>query len=175
MDFKSLNLDEQIDKFNETLNIYNSFSFTKACSHLGIPKSTFSEKLKKNNYKFDRDLRQIISLDNSNSLDKKPILKDMKNKNKEIKLDKNEDIEKDIETKVNEMYKWYKAQLSSLKASKNNPLVNKSRFTDDMRIRTFKLYKNVSNELDKFTKKHSEYSIQDIVNTAILDYLEKMK
>lgn len=173
MNFKSLELDEQIDKFNETLNTYNSFSFTKACAYLGIAKSTFSGKLKKNNYKFDKDLRQIIPLDNSNSEDKKPVLKDIKNENKEIKLDKNEDIEKDIEAKVNEMYKWYKAQLSSSKADKYSPLVDKSRFTDDMRIRTFKLYTNVSKELDKFTKKHSQYSIQDIVNTAILDYLER--
>lgn len=160
MDFKQLTLDEQIELFNKELKKDKSLSFTKACNLLGIAKSTFSEKLKKNSCKFDTENKQIIRLNISISNDKKL------NVDKKIKSDKS-----DFDKKIEEMYKWYQEQLEKDKKNNNLLIIDKSKFNGEMKHRTFKLYKNVSDKLDLFIKNNSQYSIQDIINTAILEFL----
>lgn len=154
MDFKSLPLNDQIEKFNEVSLNQTDLSYTKICALFEIPKTTFRDKLKRNGLKYDTESRLIIA-DTEDKLND-PIL--------EVKP---KAIYSDIEKKVNEMYAWYKSQNSK------QPLVlDISRFEGRLTARTVKLYDNVLNKLNDIIQNNKQYTIQDIVNTALLDYLE---
>jgi len=48
-------------------------------------------------------------------------------------------------------------------------------FIGDTQSRSYRLYENVREALNDFTEEYREYKAQDIVNKAILEFIEKYK
>lgn len=46
-------------------------------------------------------------------------------------------------------------------------------FTDDTVTRAYRIYENVQKDFKIFCKKHSEYKVQDIMSTALVEFMNK--
>ncbi len=85
------------------------------------------------------------------------------------------DIE-DMRVELEEMMKWYKEQ-----RQKENIIdieipqihINKERINEEAITRGFKVYPSVVAEFKEFCKKNSQYTMQDLMAMAMIEYMDR--
>jgi len=71
-----------------------------------------------------------------------------------------------------EMLEWYRIQRSGKEI--HGLIIDPANFSGDLQPRSLKLYQNVRDELTEFAEKQ-KYKVQDLVNQAILEFIEKYR
>lgn len=164
-DFDKLDINKQVEYLNSLLEgSYNSFK--GVTNVIGIPDSTLRSRLRQNGFKYNSSKIKITKFDFHTKANKK-ILKNTPSNNKNTFV-----IDEDFKNRFEELYSWYKKQ-QNLKSKSKILLINPSEFKETTTSKTFKIYNNVLEELEKFCYKNRQYSVQAIVNTALLQLIKK--
>lgn len=53
--------------------------------------------------------------------------------------------------------------------------IDKTKFKDDVKVTTVRLYSNIKEEFKKFAEKYPEYKSQDLYSQALLEFMQKYK
>lgn len=178
-EFNKLDVTEQMTYLN---NLLKNMSLTKACDSIGIDRATVRKRFKNNNIVFDKDSNTYvhdmtvkIPKDNTvntgnTTLAKKPIKKVLKPKNN---INNTNPLEKRV--------KALEDQLEALKNTINTTNTNTKVDTDilihkfnttNTVSRVFRIYEDVQEDFKTFCKKHGEHKVQDIVSSALIEYMK---
>lgn len=165
-----------------------------------INRKDFSETIKDTNIKYNKSTFQYVSDDIENLSikdDTSDILTKTVNNNKgdtkstpiennisETMVIKSETIGTDtaiiefenMKSGLVEMLEWYKEQ-----RDKENIIdieipvisINRDKLTEEAKTRGFKIYPSVVAEFKEFSKKNSQYTMQDLMAMALIEYMKK--
>lgn len=78
---------------------------------------------------------------------------------------------KEMTTKFNEMYNWYQLQNNVIDITALDLKIIKN--DNDTVSRNMRLYIDTNKRLNDFCKHHKESKVQDIINTALVEFLDK--
>lgn len=183
--FMSLNFKEQLAFVNEKLR-NKELSVNKIEKQIGLSKGYLSRAFKRNGHTFDT-IKGLYSLKNQDNYETTTKVVEIKkelttnklqnNYSKEIEIFNTEKIKKDflevskMKEDLRKIIEWYYKNHNVIK--EHNLQINQDLFEGDLSPRSFKLYENVKNRLNNFISNNKSYKAQDIVNFAILDFLDK--
>jgi molybdenum-dependent DNA-binding transcriptional regulator ModE len=161
-ELKELEINQQIDKFNELIKEHGSI--TKAAKELGISDSTTRKYFKPLGYSFNGN--EYIKNTNT-QLEGQTSLVEPANENKE-QIDITE-----LEQIVNRLID---KRLETLQQT-NNPVEIElsSKCEGDVKYRSFGVYKNILDEFIKYADKHSRYSKVELVSQALILLMDHFK
>lgn len=158
-EFNSLDVDNQVDYFNEKLKDKDN-NFNMLCKSIGISKNTILSRFKNKGYTSYKDGQKIIYFYKEN---------------------------KKAETKANDLYDInlilkridvLEQEIQKLK-SENSKEVNNNFILDDFSgtttTRTFKIDVRVNKELEQFLNKYSMYKKQDVISSLIKFAIDNIK
>lgn len=174
-----LKLIEQIEYFNNQLK--EGMSLTKICDDIGITRKAIRVRFEKGGYVFNKDLNlyeeDILKEGDADKQTPPPNKKSPKVKQE------NEDTN-GLEYRV----KALEQQLEDLKQIVYNTSSNTTNTvnTNDMELelldfdcdtvtRAYRMYEDVQKDFKMFCKKHSEHKVQDIISTALVEFMNKRK
>lgn len=179
---------EMVDKLNLKMKQSN-LSLNKALKVLQIPDSTYYDNIKiySSEFRYDKKIKQIIQIDtyvksenegihNSDTIVKTVESKSTKKENitPVIKnISTSPEVSKDLEwyKKFEEMYKWYLTK----KDTPEPLIIDLEQFETPAQYKTIKMYPNVLRDLEKYCKVNKQYKMQDIINAAVLEFMDKHK
>lgn len=78
---------------------------------------------------------------------------------------------KEMTSKVEEMYKWYKLQTEVIEIE--IPKLEILKNDNDTVTRSLRLYADTNERFVKFCKENKENKVQDILNTALVEFLDR--
>ena len=162
MDIVSIDIEELREKINKKLKDRN-ISVNKLCVELGICKATLIKRFKSNGIRFDKELHQYIKHRVEEETNKNDIASGTIAMN-----DNNINLIKELEEIKERLNK-----LESISKDTTKAIVVENR--KDTVVKSIRLYKEVKKELDKFVKQHKEIKVMDIINSAIVEYINKHK
>lgn len=183
--FKELDIEQQVNYVNELLKEGDSVDNIRLT--LGIGKNFIATTFKNNGYKLNRNINQYVSVAtvtiNVAQTNKKPIEKPKNITNINTEDDKYKALETEIEglkLQIKDIYKLLD------KIQDNNVTTNvatdttsilhsciDSYDTKDTVNRNYRIYNDIQEEFATFCKEHRQYKVQDIVSSAIKEYLDK--
>lgn len=159
-DFNKLGLKDQIDFVNIELE---KKSLTKISEEIKVSRKTLRNRFDKFGYVYDKQSNKYIIKSNRNDEE------DSNNTNNTFVLfDKIESLErriKGLEDKINKS----ETELIELKE------INIKSLEGETVSRCYRLNKEVQNEFSSFCKKNSNYKVQDILGSALVEFMEKYK
>lgn len=180
LEFNKLNIQEQVKYINDQLTD-TGMSVTKVCEAIGIDRSTVRKRFKKGGYVFNTDLNlykgDILNVESGKEIATTPNKKPSKNKT-------NTDNTNTIEDRVIAL----ESQIKALEHIVHNNQINATdttnasnielellEFNADTVTRAYRIYEYVQKDFKIFCKKHSEYKVQDIISTALVEFMNKHK
>lgn len=180
LEFNKLKLQEQVEYINDQL-ADTGLSVTKVCEAIGIDRSTVRKRFKKGGYVFNTDLNlyegDILNMEGRKEIATTPNKKPHKNK-------ANTDNTNTLEDRV----KALEGQIKALEQIVHNNQINATNTTNASNIelelldfdggtvtRAYRMYEDVQKDFKIFCKKHSEYKVQDIISTALVEFMNKYK
>ena len=179
-EFIKLNIQDQVQLINNELKDNKTISVAKLCKELGLTKSTIIDRFIKSNYKFDANQRQYIKNDPicseyeyKNNID---VFKNTDSKNKLNYLLNNYDNlvnMLEISNDIQEMMKWYDKQKDIIKPVELK--IDNNKLIGEVKTTTVRLYSQVWNDFREFTEGYKEYKRQDLVSTALIEFMNKYK
>lgn len=177
LEFNKLGLQEQVQYVNEQLAI-TGLSVTKVCDAIGIDRSTVRKRFKKGGYVFNADLNlydgSILKIEEDKKQANTPNKKLSKNTNNTINTNQLEIRMKALETKVKALEELINS--NSINAvNTNDKEVNITTFEGETVSRAYRLDSKVQKDFKIFCKKYSEYKVQDIISSALQDFMDKNK
>lgn len=153
-EFDLLDIGQQVKLINE--NLKSNISFTKACKEINIPKSTLSERFKRNGYTLQDGLYGRLK-----EIKEVPAIK---NKPDTIKKEYNKNDTENILTLIQNLTDRINKLESKGKISIKN---NIKHFDGNLINKSFKIDRNIYNDLENLFEKYDKYKKQDIINTII--------
>ena len=180
LEFNALELQDQVQYINDQL-AGTGLSVTKVCEAIGIDRSTVRKRFKKGGYVFNTDLNlykgDILKVEGRKEIATTPNKKPHKNK-------ANTDNTNTLEDRV----KALEGQIKALEQIVHNNQINVTNTTNASNIelelmtfdadtvtRAYRIYEDVQKDFKIFCKKHSEYKVQDIISTALVEFMNKHK
>lgn len=178
--FNALSLQEQVQYINDQLS-NTTMSVTKICEVIGIDRSTVRKRFKNGGYSFNKDLNLYEGsiLNNGEELKQSPIVN--------VKPPKTKTEPKGTNT-LEDRVKALESQLEALKQVIYNEPINTGNTTNanttelelldfnaDTVTRAYRMYEDVQKDFKIFCKKHSEHKVQDIISTALVEFMNKHK
>lgn len=177
--FNKLELSQQVKYINDQLS--TGLSVTKVCEDIGIDRSTVRKRFTKGGYTFNKDLNlydgDILNGEGVKETAPRPIKKPQK-----IRTITDDMIA--LEDRVRALEKQMRALENKVDTQKintgNTTNANATElelleFDADTVTRAYRLYEDVQKEFKIFCKKHSEYKVQDIISTALVEFMNKRK
>lgn len=188
-EFDALDIYKQIDYFNSKMSF--GLSQAKICELIGIPKSTWRDRLKKVDYKLDQEnkcYRSVTSHTKTNNTIVTPseivditklhdnipsdsvtasTLEILQFKNDLLELAQ---IKKDILNTI-DIVKKYELEKDIIDIV--DIKIDSNKMTGDIKTRSFKIYSDVLDKFLEFTKKHPDLKQQDILSQFILEGIQR--
>ena len=146
IEFDSFNIGEQVNYINE--NLLKGISLSMSAKEINISKSTLSDRFKKNNYKLLNGSYQKVD-----DVEEKEIIKEVP------KEESNQEL-KQIIDRINKIEK-------ELRALKSVPATKEIKHYDNTINKTFKVNKELLEQLENKFKEYNNYKKQDILNTIL--------
>lgn len=146
MEFDSLNISEQVNYINE--NLKKGISLSLSAKEINISKSTLSDRLKRNGYRLLNGSYQKVD----ESAEKEII--------KEVPKEKPKEELKVIIDRINKIEK-------ELRALKSVPATKDIKHYDNTINKTFKVNKELLEQLEDKFKQYNNHKKQDILNTIL--------
>ena len=184
-DFKELDIESKVKYVNELLQQGDSVDNIRTT--LGIGKNYIANKFGKGGYKLNRNINQYIKNDDvvtyTTNVVKKPNKKVSKQSNEVNNINTSDDRIKVLERQIKDL----QSQINIINdmLNKNNATnvvidttsfihsdIDKLRNTDTTSSH-YRIYKDIQEEFKAFCKEHKQYKVQDIISSAIKEYLDK--
>lgn len=146
IEFDSLNISEQANYINE--NLKKGISLSVSAKEINISKSTLSDRFKRNNYKLLNGSYQKID-----DIEEKEIIKEVPEENPKEEL-------KEIINRIDKIEK-------ELRASKSVPATKDIKHYGNTINKTFKVNKELLEQLENKFNEYNNYKKQDILNTIL--------
>lgn len=176
LEFNQLELQKQVQYINDQL--CTGLSITKVCKDIGIDRSTVRKRFDNGGYSFNKDLNLyeggILNEGNTNKIAPTPNKKPPKKKTNTSNTNTLEERVKVLESQLEALQ-----QMVLNNASNTNNAINTELelldFNADTVTRAYRMYENVQKDFKIFCKKHSEHKVQDIISTALVEFMNKHK
>ena len=184
-DFKGLDIEYKVKYVNELLQQGDSVDNIRI--NLGVGKNYIGNTFKDQGYKLNRNINQYIKNDtvvtDTTNVVKKPNKKVSKQSNKVNNINTSDDRIKVLERQIKDL----QSQINIINdmLNKNNATnvvidttsfihsdIDKLRNTDTTSSH-YRIYKDIQEEFKAFCKEHKQYKVQDIISSAIKEYLDK--
>ena len=178
--FNALSLQEQVQYINDQLSS-KGLSVTKVCEDIGIDRSTVRKRFTKGGYTFNKDLN-LYEGDILNGEEVKEIAPTSVKKPQKVRTFADDMIA------LGDRVRALEKQMRALENKVDNQEINTGNTTNanatelelldfnaDTVTRAYRLYEDVQKEFKIFCKKHSEYKVQDIISTALVEFMNKRK
>ena len=187
LDFNKKDLQEQVQYINDQL-ADTGLSVTKVCEDIGIDRSTVRKRFKNGGYIFNKDLNvyqgSISNTEDTIKIAPSPNTKPPKDKvstgNTNILEDRVKALEGQISVLIDRV-----STLSSNALEKETNAINTVNsdntgidvtiFEGDTVTRAYRLDAQVQKEFKIFCKKNSEYKVQDLISSALQEFMYKKK
>lgn len=191
-DFNKMDISEQVKFFNDLLASNDSNSVSSICRSLNLPRTTFGDRLKRNNYAYDKNNRYIdrkngfhssgakqaeskktLNLEEFEIIDNSPKIEIIQEYQKVFSILQHnaQDILELISLKdeIKQFVKSYKVH--NIDSELN---INYSEFKgNNATRRSIIVYDNILKDFDTFCEIHNHLKKQDIVSQAFLEFLNK--
>lgn len=173
--FISLKIDDKIKYLNDQLN--NGLGVKDIREKLGIGEKALQRIIKNSDYRYNQKLKQYINYESNTQV----VYENNYESNTQVVI-QNDEYNKlmniikgyeELNSKMEEMYKWYGLQNKVIDIT--TPTLKIEPNNDPIVVRSFKLYKNVSEEFTKFCNENKAYKVQDLVSTALEEFINKYK
>lgn len=159
---------------------------------LGVSEKAQQKLFREHGYKYNQKLKTYIKNDNKESqtnLIKEPIkssnTKVVQNNHTSNTTDIHgkEMLEilstmkemKEMQTQFQEMYQWYKIQTDTNIIDVDIPEFKVVKNNNETISRNLRIYTDTNRLFNDFCKEHKECKIQDILNTALVEFLKRYK
>ncbi len=159
-EFNKLGLKDQLDFVNVELE---KKSLTKISDEIKISRKTLRNRFDKFGYVYDKQSNKYII--KSTSKDEEGL---NNTNNTNVLFNKIESLERRIEVLEDELNNS-KTELIKLKE------INIKSLEGETVSRCYRLNKEVQNEFSDFCKRNSSYKVQDILGSALVEFMEKYK
>ena len=196
-------LNKQLNKGSSVKDVRLSIGIGEKMLQRIIKKNGYKYDQKAKNYKKDTEVIKSLNknyqsnLEVVNNTEYKSIEKVVDNKNyqsntkvvNELDIQENTEILipgneykqilntckniKGMNEKLEELYKWYELQCNVIDIEKTELKIDPK--DDEITVRSFKVYKNISDQFSEICKKYSNYKVQDIISQALMEFTEKYK
>lgn len=178
-EFDSLTTKYQIEFINEQLE--KEKTLTNICKEINIGRSTLRDRFKKNGYEFSKSQNKYISMiEIVETKDNKTTFKTVtSNSSKGVVATNYDNLNeilsnfKEMNNKLNEVYKWYELQSSRDVVATDKLQIDD--FEENIVVRSYKIYENIQKEFAIFCEKNKKYRVQDIISQALKEFMEKYK
>lgn len=185
-DFNKLDIDKQIEYFNQQL--LEGGSITSICKNIGIGRSTVSDRFKKANYKHNKSNNQYELVENNDSITDVieanngscTTVEHTENTTNDNILDRvnldNEDIKNNLLNLASEyeilknMIEDYRRKSSVIKQQITIDIPN-----DDSKLTTMRINKTVLNMFNEFAETNKQYRKVDLLSQALYDFINAHK
>ncbi|HBG4973707.1 TPA: hypothetical protein KQF34_003532 [Clostridioides difficile] len=175
--FDNLPILEQIQYINNKLLKGNTL--TNICKDISIGRTTIRNRFKQHGYEFNPAQKLYISIVEVVELESssKVVIQESSNKVVVADTDNTNDLKdilynfNEMNTKLNEVYKWYESQSSNKVVVAGK--LNIDDFKGNIVTRSYKVYENVQKEFVAFCEANKKYRVQDIVSQALKDFMDK--
>ena len=181
IEFKELDIESKVKYINELLAMGDSVDNIR--NDLEIGKNYIANEFKKYSYKLDRNLNQYVNTKsiatNVAQVITKPIEKPKSIDNTNTNDTKYKALEgqiSDLQNQINMINNRLDNAIATNVVTVDTSIINKdidSSSNTDTVNRNYRLYKDIHNEFTMFCKSHKQYKVQDIISSAIKDYLDK--
>lgn len=173
LEFNQLELHQQVQYINDQLVLGSSI--TKVCDAIGIDRSTVRKRFKKGGYVFNTDLNlyegDILNGEGVKEIVPRPSKMPPKNKPNTGNTNTLEDRVKVLEGQIKALEQIiYNNQINAI-----NTDINILEFDCNTVTRAYRMYEDVQKDFKIFCKKHSEYKVQDLISTALVEFMNKRK
>lgn len=170
LEFNNKDLQEQVQYVNDQLS--TGLSVTNVCTNIGIDRSTVRKRFNRGGYVFNKDLNLYeVDINKIAYISNKNHPKTLENSNNTNSL---EDRVKALESQLGALQQIvFNNQTNT--ANINRIELELLDFNADTVTRAYRLYENVQKDFKIFCKKHSEYKVQDIISTALVEFMNKRK
>ena len=158
-EFNKLNLKDQVEFINKNLD---SKTLTEICKEIKISRSTIRERFLKQGYIFDKSQNKYIYSSEANNKAQKENKCNNNTNALEEKIKALESKIEAIESKLNDKDK----EFNSIEIKK---------FDGKTVSRCYRIYEDIQKEFSKFCKENSNYKVQDILSTALYEYMKSNK
>lgn len=169
LEFNQLNLQEQVQYINDQLTT-TGLSVTKVCEVIGIDRATIRKRFKGLNYIYNKDTNQYENLEASI------------NANNTINASEYQEV--DINTLIKKMralegrVKTLENTVNTINTSNTNNTINAISIKElkgETVTRAYRIYEDVQDEFKIYCKRHSEHKVQDIISSALVEFMENHK
>lgn len=177
------NIDDVVEFLNEWRQ--KGYNVSQLRKVLEIGEKPLQKLLKAHKYKFSQRLKRYVREDDKQAETQNDYMETSikkANETYELQVNYNNNTEviealktvkelKEMTNKFEEMYSWYQMQLNviDIKTCEFKILKN----SNETVSRNLRLYIDTNKRLNDFCKEHREFKVQDIVNTALVEFLDK--
>ena len=184
-DFKELDIESKVKYVNELLQQGDSVDNIRTT--LGIGKNYIANTFGKGGYKLNRNINQYIKCDdvvtNTTNVVKQNI-KPSEPKKETNNINTKDSYYKALEGQIKDLQK----QINLINNRLDNNSITTNVVTDttsiihsdidklrntDTTSSHYRIYKDIQEEFKAFCKEHKQYKVQDIISSAIKEYLDK--
>ena len=175
LEFNALSIQEQVQYINNQLS--TALSVTKVCEDIGIDRSTVRKRCTKGGYTFNKDLNLYVKVDDVKDISTRPIKKHQEVRTIEDDMIALEDRIRALEKQMMALENKVDTQEINTgnTTNANATELELLEFDTDTVTRAYRLYEDVQKDFKIFCKKHSEYKVQDIISTALVEFMNKRK
>lgn len=187
------NINDVVEFINKGLS--DGFMVQDLRKTLGLSEKTQQKLFKANGYKYNQKLKAYIKADEEVDAEAKtkPTKDPVRSSNtsmiqsnhttNETAVQGKEMLEilntmkelKGMQNQFQEMYQWYKLQTDTNIIEIDVPEFKVAKNNNDTISRNLRLYTDTNKLFNEFCKDHKECKIQDILNTALMEFIEKYK
>lgn len=184
-DFKGLDIESKVKYVNELLQQGDSVDNIRTT--LGIGKNYIANTFAKDGYKLNRNINQYIKCDdvvtNTTNVVKQNI-KPSEPKKETNNINTKDSYYKALEWQIKDIQK----QINLINNRLDNNSITTNVVTDttsiihsdidklrntDTTSSHYRIYKDIQEEFKAFCKEHKQYKVQDIISSALKEYLDK--
>ncbi|HBF4443116.1 TPA: hypothetical protein KON86_002746 [Clostridioides difficile] len=186
-EFDKLKIFEQINYFNQKMA--SGLSKAEVCRNLGLPSSTWRDRIKKAGYELDQINKCYNKIDSHN--------KDMSSYHSNTSVIPHNHVDIEFSEYINSMSEITKLKndLKELVENKENIFkaieffkkaeeeknivdiiqfkIDNEKLTGDILVKSFKIYSDVFEKFLEFTEKNKSFKKQDILAQFILDGIQR--
>lgn len=184
-DFKELDIESKVKYVNELLQQGDSVDNIRI--NLGVGKNYIGNTFKEHGYKLNRNINQYIKNDNvvTNTTNVvKQNIKPSEPKKETNNINTKDSYYKALEGQIKDIQK----QINLINNRLDNNSITTNVVTDttsiihsdidklrntDTTSSHYRIYKDIQEEFKAFCKEHKQYKVQDIISSAIKEYLDK--
>lgn len=187
LEFNQLNLIDQVHYINDQL-ANTGLSLTKICDAIGIDRSTVSKRFTNKGYILNKDLNlyegNILNRGGELKQDPTPNTKPPEDKVRTGNTNTLEDRVKALEGQISVLIDRVSTLSSNALEKETNAIntvnsdntgIDVTIFEGDTVTRAYRLDAQVQKEFKIFCKKNSEYKVQDLISSALQEFMYKKK